>query len=309
MPEISVVMSTYNTGKWLSLCIESILSQSFEDFEFIIVDDGSTDDSAAILADYQRRDPRIHVISQENQGLTRSLNIALSRARGRYIARQDADDLSLPNRFEVQLAFLGSHPDIVLIGSDATAIDEQGEELVTVRNSRKSNLRRQLKRHNLFVHGSIMFRRVIDGESIVYDNFYLKGQDYDLLLRMSELGDISIVPEVLYQWRMSRSAIVGTNVNVYGERARANHLLRLAGEPEDYTPFTQDEITPRPSEGSWQINMGIRYLSGYCTAKARKSFLEAISHYRYSQQDYWRCLKFIAITYLPQSLLRFIRER
>jgi glycosyltransferase involved in cell wall biosynthesis len=115
-PKISVVMPVYNGKEYLALAVESILRQTFADFEFIIINDGSTDNSADIAASYE--DPRIKLLhNDKNLGLIPSFNRGLENSRGEYIARMDADDIAFPDRFKKQVAFLDDHPDIALCGS------------------------------------------------------------------------------------------------------------------------------------------------------------------------------------------------
>jgi len=117
-PLISVVMPVYNTEKFVAEAIESILAQTFTDFEIIIIDDCSTDKSWQIIQDFSEKDQRIVTIqNSENQGLARSLNKGLKIAKGQFIARMDADDISMPQRFEIQLDFLKNHPDVGVVGS------------------------------------------------------------------------------------------------------------------------------------------------------------------------------------------------
>jgi len=123
-PKISVIMSVYNGEKHLPRAIDSVLEQTFEDFEFIIVNDGSTDNTPKILGSYS--DKRIYVINQENMGLTRSLNEAIELPRGAYIARMDADDISLPDRLLYQVDFLDGNEDVCLLSSSYYVIDESG---------------------------------------------------------------------------------------------------------------------------------------------------------------------------------------
>lgn len=126
-PKVSVVMSVYNGEKYLPETIDSILNQTFKDFEFIIINDGSTDKTAKILTSYD--DPRIRIFNQENMGLTKSLNRAISLAKGEYIARMDADDISYPERLKKQVDYLNKNPDIGLVGSKYIRIDKRGRKI------------------------------------------------------------------------------------------------------------------------------------------------------------------------------------
>ena len=127
-PLISVVMSVYNGDQFLAEAIESILHQSWRDFEFIIVDDASRDTTSQILEQYQKQDDRIHLLRNEvNSGLGCSLQKGVEAARGRFIARMDADDISLPDRFEKQLNYLINHSEIKILGSGLLLIDENGK--------------------------------------------------------------------------------------------------------------------------------------------------------------------------------------
>ena len=131
MPTLSVIMSVYNAEKYLSQAIESILNQSFEDFEFIIIEDCSTDNSLKIIKNYVINDKRIRIIqkakNKKMRGFIENLNIGLSEAKGKYIARMDSDDISHPDRFEKQVLFLDSHPNVFMVGSAINFIDENGK--------------------------------------------------------------------------------------------------------------------------------------------------------------------------------------
>src|SRR5438067_12011849 len=116
-PAISVIMSVYNAEAFLEAAVQSVLMQSFSDFEFIIIDDGSTDRSNQILQDYARKDNRVRLISRPNKGLTASLNEGLKLARGEFIARMDADDVAAPDRFKIQVEYLRDHPEVSVRGS------------------------------------------------------------------------------------------------------------------------------------------------------------------------------------------------
>lgn len=206
-PKISVLMSVYNGEKFIDSAIRSILHQTFQDFEFIIIDDASTDSTPDILRKFT--DPRFKISrNNENLGLTKSLNSGLSAARGEYIARMDADDISLPHRLEVQYDFLKNRPEYALVGSSYYKIDEEGNiiSLVPVLTS-DQEIRTGLKAQNWFCHGSVLMRK----ESLVasggYNERFIYSQDYDLWLRMSESFLVANIEEPLYSWRVTSDCI------------------------------------------------------------------------------------------------------
>lgn len=200
-PKVSVLLPVWNAERYLAGAIQSVLAQSFADFELLIVDDGSTDGSGALIRRY--RDRRIRRIENEkNLGVTRSLNLGLEQARGRYLARMDADDLCAPERLERQVAFLDAHPQVALVAIRARRIDAVGAEIGIIDTpSDGETLRRQLRRRNCIVHGSVMMRaeavRALGG----YDESMERAEDYDLWLRLSERHPIAALPDLLYDWR------------------------------------------------------------------------------------------------------------
>lgn len=198
-PKISVIMSVYNDEKYLRKAIESILNQTFADFEFIIVNDGSTDRSLKIIQNY--KDIRIRIINNmRNIGLTKSLNKALRIAEGGYIARQDADDISLPNRLEAQLRYFQEHPEIALLGTGAYIIDETGTisgREIPLANPSKNDFTKD----NQIVHGSAMFRKAIIDVLGPYNELYKYSQDYELWLRIATCHNVANLTFPLYKKR------------------------------------------------------------------------------------------------------------
>ncbi len=133
-PSVSVLMPIYNAELTLAEAVESILAQTFTDFELIVVDDGSTDGSLQMLQKFAHRDTRIRIISRPNTGIAGALNEAMDAARGEFLARMDADDISLPARFEKQVAFLQEHPDVVLLGSRVMLVEPYGTPMYETRH-------------------------------------------------------------------------------------------------------------------------------------------------------------------------------
>jgi glycosyltransferase involved in cell wall biosynthesis len=183
-----------------------VVNQTLRDFEFIIIDDGSTDDSGSILASYARRDPRIRVVTNDvNIGLTLSLCKGLDMARGRYIARQDADDMSLPDRFEKQVMLLENDPDCALVGSAYERIDSKGRcmGIVSVPES-PDEIRLKLLRFNLFAHGTMMFR---NDDRIRYRPDRKIAQDYQLVVDVLKCFDVRNINLPLYKVRRENDGI------------------------------------------------------------------------------------------------------
>jgi glycosyltransferase involved in cell wall biosynthesis len=228
-PKISVVMSVYNGDKYLKEAIESILSQTFTDLELIIINDGSTDRSREILESY--KDGRIRLFNNTNKGLTKSLNEGIRYSNGEYIARMDADDVSMPNRFERQVSFLDSHPGIVMCGTWAQFTDKDGNDngpYQTPVSGRE--IRTMLIKHSPFIHPSVMIRRNLFDKVGFYDESFRCAQDYELWTRVVALFDTANLPEVLLKYRVLKSGITGSNrlkVKIAGLKIRWLGIWRL----------------------------------------------------------------------------------
>ena len=202
VPKISVVMSVYNGQKYLREAIDSILNQTFKEFEFIVIDDGSTDKSVEIIKSYV--DPRIILIKQENQGLAAALNGGIKIAKGKYIARMDADDISEVDRFSLQLQYMENNNHCVAVGSLSNIISKDGDFLYLAENTIDSKkLKTVLPYTTPFAHGSSFIRvsaiRSVGG----YHEQMRFGQDMLLWIDLAELGDFAIIPKPLYNFRIT----------------------------------------------------------------------------------------------------------
>jgi glycosyltransferase involved in cell wall biosynthesis len=206
-----------------------MLSQSFKDFEFIIANDGSTDRTAEVLEGYAKKDRRIKVLQQNNIGLTETLNRLIKASKGEFIARQDADDISMPERLEKEIKRLRGDEDCLMAGCwFRTTFDNPGLSYDTVFPDNPGLLKRHLHRGtNCYAHGSVMIRkRVFDSMGLSYRFRY--GQDLDLWLRLSEAGKLGMVEEVLYERRDNAQTL--SNALVPRRRALAGLMLRLSKE-------------------------------------------------------------------------------
>lgn len=199
---VSVIMPVFNSENYLAESIESILNQTYRNFEFIIIDDGSTDKSYNIMKSYQKKDSRIKVIKQDNRGVSITLNKCIAMTKGNIIARQDADDISAPERLKCQIDYLARHPEVGLLGTYAKLIDSEGKFIKDLTfSTTNSDLQKEIKKENPFVHGSVMYRREVIKEVGMYREQFLLAQSYDMWLRISEKYQVANLPEYLYKYR------------------------------------------------------------------------------------------------------------
>jgi len=208
MPLVSILLCVYNGEKYIKEAVDSILLQTYSNFELIIVDDGSTDSTLNILKTF--KDHRIIIHSQTNIGFTRSLNVAAKLSKGEYFARQDADDISLPTRLEKQMKIFMKNPDVILVGTDTIWIDRFGKSLgkISASISKNNALKKIFSLKNPYVHGSLMFSKSAFEKIGGYSENFTTTQDFDLIVRMSTLeNDFSAVPETLYKLRIHPKSI------------------------------------------------------------------------------------------------------
>ncbi|OCC15884.1 Glycosyl transferase, group 2 family protein [Dissulfuribacter thermophilus] len=232
---ISVVMSVFNGQRYLREAIDSILDQSFADFEFIIIDDGSTDNTSKIILSYT--DPRIRFIKQKNMGLAAALNRGIKLSNGKYIARMDADDISLPCRLEKQYQFMEENQHILALGSAVELIDMNGTHICYASKSTSySELKRQLP-STPFVHPTVMFRRQVFFQAGGYpESFKWGGEDTVLFNKMAQMGQISNLSEPLLKYRISPYASTRYTVKY------RNMLEKLTIKAANGLPISKDEF-------------------------------------------------------------------
>lgn len=252
---VSVLMSVYNSEIFLVEAIESVLNQTYKDFEFIIIDDGSKDNSLAIAKKYQQQDARIVIDSHENMGLGNSLNRAMKIAKGEWIARMDADDIMLPNRLEEQLKHLSVHPEIDVMSCWAYYINSKGNNIGKLIHPQDLNTIEDNKRYlleNKIVHilhpGAVMRKEAV--LSIGGYKPIVPSQDIELWNRLIENNFIIVcLPQILMKYRLHSSSVTTTNyvkaLN-YDEWIGVCMKLRRAGKPEISFESFQKEIQAKP---------------------------------------------------------------
>jgi len=268
MVTISVVMPTYNTNvSVLREAVDSILAQTFRDFEFLIIDDGSTNESVAYLNTLA--DPRIRIIRNEtNIGVTKSLNIGFREARGKYIARMDSDDISVPERFEKQLAFMESHPDVIVCGAFTKDFTDKPSADQRVGVKKGIEDMESYRVRMLFVnpgptHPTAFFNReMLIRHNIYYDEELVYAQDYGMWMTVSRYGRVCILPEVLLFRRMSDNRIsnVHREKQIECDKATQRKLLtELLGTVTEeeltlhnfYSTLLPPEATMNPQISKW----------------------------------------------------------
>ncbi len=286
LPVISVVMSIYNGEKYICESVDSILNQTYVNFEFIIINDGSNDASLDILHEYQSRDSRLLIVNQENIGLTRSLNRGVKLAACEYIARQDADDISTPSRLEKQLNYMENHPEVAVIGCLADVFGTNGVIHRSTDPKFKLSplgIKRYLAKKNLFMHGSSMMRKSCLAKVGFYREFFRHSQDYDLWLRLSQYFDLAILPKHLYGYRVTADAVSVSRYHTqkqYAELARKLHAERLATGKDSYdklVSFYPDGLPVREvlNKYDYHIFLAGELVSGNKLSQARKELRKA----------------------------------
>lgn len=273
-PRISIVMSVFNNADSVERAIVSIRNQTFSDFEFVAINDGSTDGTGEILQRISAGDSRLRILDQANTGLTKALIRGCAVARGTYIARQDADDFSEPTRLEKQVDFLDRNPDVGFVSCSTRYIGPRDEILnVVTRPSDPYAATHGLLHERLGppAHGSVMFRKSVYDHVGGYRPEFYFGQDSDLWMRMAGHTRIGYVSEVLYSFRWHSGSITGSSRELqkrFGELGQACNSARLNGAPEE--PFfdearqLSEQIRtgkiPKTSSGSSELEMA--YLIG-----------------------------------------------
>ena len=226
-PLISVIMSTYNEEKYIEASLNSLLNQTFKDFEIIIVDDASTDHTRQLIQGLQ--DERIHLLcNEENHGLTKNLNKALQYAKGRYIARMDGDDIAFPRRFEKQYQYMEAHTDTMLVSCYTKSFGDS--DLVFALPDKNEVLKVRMLIRPVFAHPGFMMRRELIEAGYQYNEEYRTAQDYEFASRVAEKYKIGLVPEVLLFYRVHKkqiSAKAGNQQFNNADKIRKRQLERL----------------------------------------------------------------------------------
>lgn len=313
-PLVSVVINAYNAAPYFAECLDSLLAQTLQEFEIIIVDDASTDRTPEIAREYARRDPRIRLERNErNRGIPATINRALALSRGEFVGKMDADDVSLPQRLERQVAFLRAHPRVVMAGSWWVRIDMAGRELGAQRPwPSNERLARQMLTRCVLMHTGVMYRGDLV-RRIRYREFFRYAQDYDLFLRMADEGEIAVMPEVLVKQRLNYEGVTVQRFHEqaqYARYARTFARQRLARGTDDYERVAADPqaITPyissRASLGFYHYRRGLLRVTLGNMRAARAEFWKSLRAVPWDV----RVAAWLALTLVPRPLVEALRR-
>ena len=266
-PRISCLLPVYNGEAFLVEAVDSILSQTYRDFELVVVDDGSRDATPDILRAFAETDDRVRVVRRENGGIVAALNTGLSASRGEYLARMDADDISLPDRFQFQMDYLDAHPGCVLVGGVARSLNPDGS--FGGRTTGGRHLRTDLScfppRVAVAMHPLIMVRRAALFQVGGYRSSFPHAEDYDLFLRLSKLGTIDNPGRDMLIYRRHEDAISLKHLETQERSAALAEMHAIAADSTD------GEVPPWLLEPYVRLRIWRRYL-GVDRPKADRMF-------------------------------------
>ena len=235
-PLISVLLCTYNDEKYIYKAVKSILDQTFEDFEFIIINDGSTDRTLEILKQFD--DKRIILIDKPNTGLTDSLNLGVSKAKSNWIARMDGDDISIKTRFEEQIKYIKE--DVAVIGTQCKFIDEEGNQIakVSLPLTHDEILKKGTSFSTMFIHPSVLINKELLLKSGGYDEYINSAEDLDLWLKLSHYGKLVNIDSVLLKYRKHQNQI---SITKRKEQLLYATISILKNKNKNYGNFSKKE--------------------------------------------------------------------
>lgn len=293
-PQVSVIMSAYNSSETIERAITSILNQSFSDFELIVMDDGSTDDTAEKILSFS--DPRIRYHALEHVGLTRALNFGVSQAVGEIVARHDSDDWSEPERLATQMQSFEEDSDCALVATWHNVVDSAGNYLGQKHTPLDDeSLKNMLRWRNPFCHGSVAIRKSALDQVGGYNEALLYSQDYDLWVRMAAAGlKFSCVPATLYNYSITPGSIA----RGWHKLGNAKSIRNNALQPELHQNYSITELPAvgkRRTESLWYYAIGSLALDDGKRWRAFANFLRSLL----KDPLHWRALVKMSAIVLP----------
>ena len=294
MPKVSVLLPVFNAERFISEAVESILVQTFADFELILIDDGSTDHSGTILEQFARRDSRVVLRRRENRGLVATLNEMIALAQGEYFARMDADDVADCMRFEKEIAVLDSDAGLAAVGSDVYSIDPKGRRLTHWRQPRNHEeiiaFTMAVKGGSAMCHPTMLIRRCAMEAVGGYRAEYWPAEDADLILRLGEIGRLTNIAEPLLCYRVHAGSI-GHTVPLKQRRAHHRAVSDAAARQGLPAPDSSlDKMAPEEwGDGLHEVKWAWWAIRSGYVESARSLAIEAVRRYPLSKQS-WKVL-------------------
>ncbi|HMI78774.1 MAG TPA: glycosyltransferase [Ferruginibacter sp.] len=310
-PLITVLMPAYNAEKYIGAAIESVLNQTFHDFEFLIINDGSTDATKEIIDSFT--DPRIRLINQTNQGIAAALNIGLLNAKAHLVARFDADDICMRERLMLQYQFLSDHPDYIIVGADAEFIDMNGNYVYT--RSLPAHTNEEIQELNLdqcpFIHSAVLFRKapimLVGGynanayafqDLLLWSKVIKQGKGYNLSQKLIQVrlspGSISI--DKKWHTKQFREIMIGS--------IRRGNITDQEGK--ELLGILRKQNIPKIKEGSYYSLLGKKYLwNNHQPEKARINLKKAIRIHPGRLDSY----AIMALSFFPKEFINWLYKR
>ena len=309
-PRVTVLMPAYNAAKYIAEAIKSVLEQSFTDFELLIVNDGSTDETVKIIKSFHDR--RIVLVSQENGGVASALNLGLTHASAPYIARFDADDICYPNRLKIQYEFISAYPEYSIIGSAADYIDAHGHFVFTHHPvAHLSEEIRQLKYSVCpFIHSSVFYKKEVVIDNGGYNEHAYTYEDHFLWVNILNNQKACNLSQPLIQVRLNPESItIDEKWHSRKFRAIKNETLkkRSISEQEGIELYQVGgrQYSPKAKEGAYYALCGKKFLlNNYQPEKARSHMARAIGLHPFRLDNYL----IYAVSYLPAGLISWLHK-
>jgi glycosyltransferase involved in cell wall biosynthesis len=309
-PVITVLMPAYNAGPYISEAIHSVLQQSFTDFELLIINDGSTDETENIIRSFA--DKRIVLINKFHEGISRALNMGLWYAKGKYIARFDADDICFPERLQKQIDFLESHPEYIITGSDAEYILENGEFLFDFKciANEHNDIFRKLYLYCPFIHSSVMYRKEDVIQAGAYSDHAHHFEDYLLWAQLAKKGKLHNIPLPLLKVRFNAASVT------IDEKWRSTKFRKLKRkiihrgnitQPEgnQLIEIINEENDLALKQAAYHALCGKKFLAdNYQPEKARTQIKAAINIRPFRFDNY----ALLLASYFPEKLIRWLHQ-
>lgn len=305
IPKISVVMAVYNGERYLREAIDSILNQTFKDFEFVIINDGSTDRSLEIIQSY---DDRIVLITQENAGLAKALNNGIAVSRSDFIARMDADDIAYPERIQKQYKFLLKNPEYIIVGSNAKFIDMEGNFVHYSNLPIKNEEMKGKLPETPFIHPSVMFRKDSFYEAGQYPEYMLKAQDYVLFNRMAKYGKFANIPENLMQYRIvptgnsTRDSKISERFNKILSNAIENN--KISDDDFAYLKTITSNRNSKERLANYHLYLAKKYLwNNYQPKLTRSNLIKSLNN-----KFNFICMFYYLVSFMPGRVIKSLYE-